>query len=109
MDNIDIDELKQRLEQFSAKRGWLSVDSPKNLSMAIATEAGELLDIFQWLTEEQSYGLDPEQRQQVADEMADVLTNIIRMAGVLDINLSQALSEKLDKNAKKYPLSVKQP
>lgn len=104
MDRLDIDELKQRLATFSAERDWLKLDSPKNLSMAVATEAGELLDVFQWVTEIESFQLDEATRVAVQDEIADVMTNLVRLAGLLDINITTAIHQKIEKNALKYPL-----
>lgn len=99
----DLDQLKKRLREFAAVRDWDQFHSPKNLSMALAAEAGELLERFQWLTEEQSKNLTAEQKQAVEEEMADVLLYLLRLADKLDINLLGAAKDKIAKNEKKYP------
>lgn len=99
----DLEDIKQRLRQFAAARDWDQFHSPKNLSMALAAEAGELLERFQWLTEEQSKNLTAEQRQAVEDEMADVLLYLLRLADKLNINLLAVAKNKIAKNELKYP------
>jgi NTP pyrophosphatase (non-canonical NTP hydrolase) len=99
----DLGELKQRLREFVAERDWDQFHSPKNLAMALSVEAAELVEVFQWLTEEQSASLDALQRRRAAEEMADVLWYLVRIADRLDIDLLQAAAEKLERNAVKYP------
>lgn len=101
----DLDEIKNRLRQFAQARDWGQFHSPKNLSMALAAEAGELLEQFQWLTEEQSMSLTAEQRQAVADEMADVFLYLVQLSSKLDIDLISAAKNKMVKNEAKYPAS----
>ena len=95
--------LKSRLQAFAAERDWDQFHSPKNLSMALNVEAAELLEHFQWLTEEQSPNLPEEKLKEVAYEMADIQVYLIRMADKLKIDLLGTVEEKLELNAKKYP------
>jgi len=95
--------LTLRLRQFAAERDWERFHSPKNLSMALTGEAGELAAEFQWLTEAESQELDQEQLERVKQESADVLIYLVRLADKLQFDLLQAASEKIEHNAKKYP------
>ncbi|MCW8955985.1 MAG: nucleotide pyrophosphohydrolase, partial [Gammaproteobacteria bacterium] len=85
------------------QRDWNQFHSPKNLAMALNVEAAELLEHFQWLTEQQSSSLDAETLAEVADEIADIQVYLIRLADKLDINIVTATQTKIDKNAQKYP------
>ncbi|MCG6943609.1 MAG: nucleotide pyrophosphohydrolase [Thiohalocapsa sp.] len=98
-----LDELSDRLLAFARARDWEQFQSPKNLSMALAGEAGELLEHFQWLTEEQSASLSPEKRRDVAHELADILSYLLRLAERLDIDLIAATDEKIAINERRYP------
>ena len=82
------------LREFSKKRDWEQFHSPKNLSMALAAEAGELLEEFQWLSEIESRNMDQSKKLEVSLEMADILLYLIRMADVLDINLLEVGKKK---------------
>lgn len=99
----DLDEIKIKLCQFAQARDWDQFHSPKNLSMALACEVGELLELFQWLTEEQSKNLTQEQRQAVEEEMADVFLYLLRLADKLNVDLLEAAKNKMAKNELKYP------
>jgi dCTP diphosphatase len=99
----DLAELRERLRAFVAERDWDRFHSPKNLSMALAVEAAELVELFQWLTEEESAAPDAARRQRVAEELADVLWFLVRIADRLDIDLLAAAEAKLVQNARKYP------
>ena len=98
--------LRDALRRFAAERDWEQFHSPKNLAAALAVEAAELLEPFQWLTEEQSRNLDAEQLAAVRDEVADVLLYLIRLADKLDIDLDAAARDKLVRNALKYPIAT---
>jgi dCTP diphosphatase len=100
----DLAELKERLRVFVAERDWGQFHSPKNLAMALSVEASELVEQFQWLTEEQSAAADEKLRRRAAEELADVLWFLVRIADVLDIDLLQAAESKFGKNAEKYPV-----
>ena len=95
--------LARALQQFADARDWGPFHSPKNLASALIVEAGELLEHFQWLTEEQSRQLAPDTRQAVAHEMADVLLYLVQLSTVLDIDLMDAAHAKMALNAQKYP------
>jgi NTP pyrophosphatase (non-canonical NTP hydrolase) len=99
----DLAELKTRLRDFVAERDWDQFHSPKNLSMALAVEAAELVEIFQWLTESESVVMDGDRRARVEAELADVLVYLVRIADRLDVDLLQAAARKLEENARKYP------
>ncbi len=99
-----IAELQRRLREFAAVRDWDQFHSPKNLAMALSVEAAELVEQFQWLTEEQSRGLDAERRERVRLEAADVFIYLLRIADKLEIDLLAAAAEKLVLNERKYPV-----
>jgi NTP pyrophosphatase (non-canonical NTP hydrolase) len=95
--------LQQRLAAFAAARDWDQFHSPKNLAMALSVEAAELVEEFQWLTEEQSRRLDAERRERVRLELADVFIYLLRMADKLDVDLMRAADDKIALNEQKYP------
>ena len=99
----DLEELKARVRAFVAERDWERFHSPKNLAMALSVEASELVELFQWLSEDESAALDDVQRRRVAEELADVLWFLVRLSDRLDIDLLEAAGRKLVENAKKYP------
>lgn len=102
---IDVARLEEALQQFADERDWQQYHSPKNLAMALTGEVGELVEIFQWLTEEQSRvaGTDPKTARAVRDEIADVLLFLVRLSSVLGVDLNEAVTHKLAQNSKKYP------
>ncbi len=93
------------LEAFANERDWSQFHTPKNLVMALTGEVGELAEIFQWMSPEESAGAaaKPETAQSVRDELADVLVYLVRLADVLGVDLDAAVRAKLAMNAKKYP------
>lgn len=97
-------ELRDALRRFAAERDWEQFHSPKNLAAALAVEAAELLEPFQWLTEEQSRQLTPAQREAVEDEAADVLLYLVRLADKLEIDLAAVARRKMGRNAERYPV-----
>lgn len=103
---VDTTPLAEALEQFASARNWAQFHSPKNLAMALAGETGELLEIFQWMTEEQSItaAQRPETSQAVRDELADVMMYLVRLADVLGVDLDEAVQHKLRLNGQKYPV-----
>jgi NTP pyrophosphatase (non-canonical NTP hydrolase) len=103
---MDIVALQQKLTEFADERDWNEFHTPKNLAMALAGEAGELLAEFQWFTAEQSCALSAQQLTAVKHEMADVLLYLLRLADKLDVNLEQAAYEKIALNAEKYPIAL---
>lgn len=106
---MELKKLQDHLQQFADARNWNPYHTPKNLSMALAGECGELLEIFQWLTPEESApeNLGPQNRQAVKEEIADVFIYTIRLAAILNINLEEAFWEKMEKNGIKYPAGEK--
>ena len=104
---MDIPALQARLRQFSAARHWEPYQTPKNLAMAMVVEAGELVEIFQWMTPEQSVtaGEDATRREHIGDEIADVVIYLLQIADRSGVDLVQAVRRKIDKNAVKYPVA----
>jgi dCTP diphosphatase len=103
---MEIEEIRDELRRFAAERQWDQFHSPKNLATAVTVEAAELLEHFQWLTDDESLRLDPEVRDKVVLEMADVFLYLVRLADKLNANLIEAARRKLAINAKNYPVSV---
>ena len=99
----DLEELAIELQRFADERDWQQFHTPKNLAMALTAEAGELLEIFQWLTPEQSQSLDERKREELADELGDILIYLVRLSSVSGIDLLEAARKKLEKNKQKYP------
>jgi dCTP diphosphatase len=96
--------LQQRLAAFAAARDWQQFHSPKNLAMALSVEVAELVEEFQWLTEEQSQALETERRERVRLELADVFIYLLRLADRLDVDLLRAADDKIAQNERKYPV-----
>lgn len=97
-------DLVLALRRFSKARDWGQFHSPKNLAMAMSVEAGEVVEIFQWLTEEQSRRLSAEGKAALRDELADVFIYLLNIADKYEIDLIQAAFQKMVKNARKYPV-----
>jgi len=97
-------DLAETLQRFADERDWEQFHSPKNLAMALGVEVAELAEHFQWLTQQQSLELSPEQRQAVGRELADVLIYLVRLADRLDIDLLAEAEKKVKINAEKYPV-----
>ena len=102
---MDIEALQATLRTFAAERDWQAFHTPKNLSTALIVEAAELAEIFQWMTPEQSMDAhnDAVVREQIADEVADVLLYLLQIADHAQVDLKRAVGRKLVKNAKKHP------
>ena len=101
-----ITELKKIVEDFVNERDWSQFHNPKNLSMALAIEASELMDIFKWNSTEECEAKMSEQstRQEATDELADIMIYAIAFANRNDINIADAIDKKMIKNRKKYPV-----
>ena len=97
-------ELSEKIKQFSEDRDWQKFHTPKNLAAAISIESSELLEHFLWLTPEQSRDLDADKKQKVADEVGDILIYLTNFCNQLDIDPVKAAHEKLKKAALKYPV-----
>ena len=100
----DLESLRNQLRTFASDRDWDQFHSPKNLAAALAVEASELLEHFQWLTEAQSQQLPPDALNEVGNEVADVLLYLIRISDKLGIDLIAAANAKIVLNAEKYPV-----
>ncbi len=100
---IALDRLIQRLREFAHERAWEQFHSPKNLSMALIVEAAELVEHFQWLTEQQSLQLSVDKLAAVEQELADIFIYLIRLSDRLDVNLIEAAWRKIEINERKYP------
>jgi NTP pyrophosphatase (non-canonical NTP hydrolase) len=101
----DLEMLRAKLRAFAAARDWERFHTPKNLSMALVAEAGELVEHFQWLTSAESAALAGERRDAVAMELADVLLYLVMLADRLDIDLAAAANRKIALNEERYPAS----
>jgi NTP pyrophosphatase (non-canonical NTP hydrolase) len=99
-----LETLRQHVREFAAARAWDRYHTPKNLAMALAVEAAELVEPFQWLTPDESETLDPDKLEAVRQEIADVLIYLTRLADVLEIDPLQAAADKLELNARRYPV-----
>ena len=102
----DLDELRARINNFADERDWNQFHSPKNLSMALIVETGELVEQFQWLKESESYDLSKEKLAAVEEEIADIFVYLIRIAHQLDIDLVVAAKKKIELNESKYPAEI---
>lgn len=101
--STEFDELVRKIRDFVNERDWEQFHSPKNLAMALVVEASELVEIFQWMSEEQSLNLDTDQKRRVEEEVADVMNYLIRICDRLDISLLEVTGQKIEVNCKKYP------
>jgi len=108
MNKLNLDEIKDILNQFSRERDWDQFHSVKNLVMALSVETSELAEIFQWLTEDQSLAIknNPKLKIKAEEEVADVFIYLLRICSKLDINLDEAVRSKIQKNALKYPVEL---
>jgi dCTP diphosphatase len=98
-----IAQLRQVVADFVAAREWQPFHDAKNLSMAVAIEAAELMEHFQWLRSDQLDSIDPAQRDQIAEELADVTAFLLSLCDTMKIDLASAVERKMVKNAVKYP------
>lgn len=105
---MEIKLIQRQLREFAEEREWDQFHSPKNLAAALVVEAAELLEPFQWLKEDESRQLadKPATCAAVRDEIADVLIYLLRLADQLDIDIEQAVTDKMRRNAEKYPVEL---
>jgi dCTP diphosphatase len=105
-ESMDVERIQQQLRVFAQERDWEQFHTPKNLASALAVEASELLEIFQWLTDSQAVAIkgDAESMRKVEEEVADVTLYLLRLADVLSLDLQAAVDRKLCINAEKYPV-----
>ena len=103
---MDLEKIQEFQREFAKERDWEQFHTPKNLSMALSAEVGELLEIFQWLTPDQSDNLkDSGKKNEVGEELADITYYVLRIADMMNIDLEKAVWAKMKKNAEKYPVS----
>lgn len=105
---MDLIGIRNKLRHFADERNWEQFHSPKNLSMALAAEAAELLEIFQWLTEEQSRNISESEKDLalVREEIADVFIYLVRLADKLNVDIEDEVLKKIKTNEKKYPVNL---
>jgi NTP pyrophosphatase (non-canonical NTP hydrolase) len=103
MKSESIQQLTEHLRKFAAERDWEQFHSPKNLAMALSVEVAEIVEHFQWLTEQQSRDLDAAKKAEVEEELADALIYLVRLADQLKVDLLEAAERKLAVNEAKYP------
>ena len=101
---MQMKELMQKLREFTKERDWEQFHSPKNLAMALSVEVGELMEHFQWLSEEESRNLSPDRLKKVSEEVADVMIFLTNLADKLGIDLIETAKDKVSKNREKYPV-----
>lgn len=101
---MNLEDLTARLRAFARERDWEQFHAPKNLAMALAIEAAEVMEHFQWLSEQQSGELPPAVKEQVAAELADVFIYTVRLADRLGVDLAPAVEAKILVNAARYPV-----
>jgi dCTP diphosphatase len=102
---LDVSELQTVLRDFASERDWEQFHTPKNLSMALAGEAGELVAVLQWMSDDEARTAltdDERVRRQLSDELADVLIYLVRLADVAGIDLDDAVASKVESNALRY-------
>ena len=106
-EHLDVAKLTRRLAEFAAARNWQQYHTPKNLASALSVEASELVEVFQWLTPEESTRVmdDPDSAHRVRDEVADVLAYLLQLCEVLGIDPLAALDAKIDRNEGRFPAS----
>ena len=101
----DIEQLTTAIREFARERDWERFHTPKNLAMALSVEVAELVELFQWLTPEESATLveTPEGRAAIEDEIADIAIYLLRLADVLNVDAIAAAREKLARNERRFP------
>lgn len=103
---LDVSEMQKFSANFVKERDWEKFQTPKNLAIGISIEASELVEIFQWLTDEESVSLvtKEDKMQMIKDEIGDIFNYIIRLSDVLGINLGESFYQKMEKTKAKYPV-----
>jgi dCTP diphosphatase len=105
---MNFENIRKRLAEFASERNWDQFHTPKNLSMALSAEAAEILEIFQWLTDEQSKQIVNNEKEMalIKQEVADVFIYLTRLADKLGIDIEKAVLDKIEQNEKKYPVEL---
>ncbi len=105
---MNMQKIQNLIKEFSKQRDWDKFHNPKNLAMALSVETSELLEIFQWLSLEESSNLSEDKKEHLREEIADVAVYLLRICSSYDINLEDAIVDKMKKNELKYPLFTKE-
>ena len=105
---IDLGKIKQTMREFAKERDWEQFHSPKNIATALSVETAELLEIFQWMPENDSREImkNGDQAKKVREEMADIFYYLIRLSDILEIDLEKEFEHKMTINREKYPVSL---
>ena len=103
---MDLGKYRSKIREFANKRDWDQFHDPKNLAMALSAEIGELLDIFQWLTSDQSKNLSDKDLTLAKQELGDIMIYLIRLSDKLGIDIEQAVIDKMKINEEKYPIEL---
>lgn len=101
---MDLEHIKSIIKDFSKQRDWDKFHNPKNVAMALSVETAELVEIFQWLDAKQALELSGDKRTHLKEEVADIAVYLLRICMAYDIDLEEAICEKMKKNEKKFPL-----
>lgn len=103
----NISELQEQVREFVEQRGWETAHGPKSLAMSVAIEAAELMEIFQWGENTEYQEVDPKTREHIGEEIADVMIYCMSLANQYHMDISEIICDKFEKNAKKYPISIR--
>ena len=101
---MNMKNIENIIKNFSKERDWDRFHNPKNLAMALSVETAELVEIFQWLDEQESLTLSKDKKEHLKEEVADISVYLLRICMAYDIDLEDAIVSKMKKNEKKYPL-----
>jgi NTP pyrophosphatase (non-canonical NTP hydrolase) len=102
----DMNNLLDTIRAFNQERDWEQFHSPKNLSMALSVEVAEVVEHFQWLDQDQSKSISPSKKEEIKDEIGDILIYLVNLADKLGIDPVQAAVDKIEKNRKNYPVEL---
>jgi len=100
----EIKKLTEKINQFNAERDWDQFHAPKDLALSLVLEAAEVLEHFQWKTNEEFAVYLKTHKEDIADELGDVMNYLLQLADAMDIDIMDASRKKMEKNAKKYPV-----
>jgi len=102
---LNLEDLAGRLKRFADARDWEKFHTPKNLAMALSVEVSELVEIFQWMTAEESANVMSDQKSAdaVKDELADIALYLVRLSAILNVDLLAEANAKIDRNEKRFP------
>ncbi|MFQ6107640.1 MAG: nucleotide pyrophosphohydrolase [Thermoplasmata archaeon] len=101
-----IDLLKERIREFIDRREWREYHNPKDLAMSLSIEAAELLEVFQWMDDKEIVEKLPELRGDIEEELADIAIYVLSFCIALDIDFSQIVADKIERNKEKYPVHI---